>query len=89
MNSYLITYDLLSPGQDYTDLFEAIKKLGSWSHCLESIWIVKSNISSSEIRDKLNNNIDSNDKLLVVKLNGEAAWINLGKQCNEWLKNNL
>lgn len=43
MSIYLITYDLMAPGKDYNKLFDAIKKLGSWFHCLDSTWIVDKN----------------------------------------------
>ena len=29
MDVYLISYDLHKPGQDYSELYEAIKKLGN------------------------------------------------------------
>ena len=35
--SYLISYDLNSPGKNYAQLYAAIQKLGSWWHCLELI----------------------------------------------------
>jgi hypothetical protein len=89
MKSYLIGYDLRKPGQDYKDLIEAIKKLGTWWHCLDSTWIIKSNLSAEQIRDKLTPHIDANDKLLVVKLFREAAWIGFDKNCSDWLQNNL
>ena len=38
--SYLISYDLNSPGKNYAQLYAAIQKLGSWWHCLDSTWIV-------------------------------------------------
>lgn len=38
--AYLISYDLINPGQNYPGLIEAIKNLGAWWHNLESVWIV-------------------------------------------------
>lgn len=87
--SYLIGYDLNKSGQDYTTLIEAIKKLGTWWHCLDSTFIVKSSSSAALIRDHLNQFIDSNDELLVVCLTGEGAWTGFSKECSDWLKNNL
>lgn len=89
MNTYLIGYDLNKSGQDYDSLIEQIKTLGSWWHCLDSTWIVKSNLSATDIRDKLSAYIDSNDELLVAKLSGEAAWTGFSKECADWLKENL
>lgn len=87
--SYLIGYDLNKSGQDYTTLIEEIKKLGTWWHCLDSTFIVKSSSNAVLIRDHLRKQIDSNDELLVVCLTGEGAWTGLNKECSDWLKNNL
>ena len=89
MKSYLITYDLNSPGQDYNSLYEDIKGLGTWWHCLDSTWIVKSSLSAKEIRDKLSPSIDGNDAFLVAKMSGEAAWKGFSTDCSTWLKDNL
>jgi len=89
VKTYLISYDLNKPGQDYNSLFEAIKELGTWWHCLDSTWIVKTNNTAVQIRDYLKNQIDSNDALLVVDLSGEAAWLGFSTDCSSWLKNNL
>ncbi|MFH0022806.1 hypothetical protein ACFZAC_14525 [Pseudomonas fluorescens] len=89
MASVLITYDLITPGKNYAELHEAIKTLGSWWHCVESTWIIKSNLTLVQIRDALNTHVDSNDKLLVLGLSAAAAWVGLDKNCSDWLTNNL
>jgi hypothetical protein len=89
MKSYLIGYDLNKSGQDYGSLIEQIKGLGTWWHCLDSTWIVKSVLTAVEIRDKLKSYIDNNDELLVAKLSDEAAWIGFNTDCSQWLKDNL
>jgi hypothetical protein len=89
MNAYLIGYDLNRPGQYYTDLIEAIKKIGNWWHCLDSTWIVKTNSTAVQIRDYLTRYLDTNDELLVVCLSGDAAWRGFDNQCSSWLKENL
>jgi hypothetical protein len=89
MSTHLIGYDLDKPGQDYTDLEKAIKELGTWWHCLDSTWIVKSDLTDTQILNKLKVQIDSNDKLLVVTLTGSAAWINFEQACSDWLTTNL
>lgn len=89
MGTYLITYDLHKPGQSYNKLYEAIKKLGSWWHCLDSNWIVTTNLNAVKIRDSLIPYLDPNDDLLVVHLSGEGAWRGFSDECSNWLKNNL
>lgn len=88
MNSYIVSYDLIAPNKDYSSLISAIKNYGTYGKVLESCWIIKSKDSSSTIRTHLSNYIDSNDRLFVAKLTGEAAWRNV--LCtNDWLKDNL
>lgn len=90
MKSYLIGYDLIKPHKDYPELISEIKRLGTWWHCLDSTWIVKSNATATAIRDLLRKHIDSDDKLLVAELTGGAAWTtSFGDECSNWLKTNL
>lgn len=86
--SYLVTYDLVKR-KDYPDLIGALQKYPYW-HCLGSVWIIKSDNTSVQIRDQLLPHIDADDKLIVLKLTGEAAWtLSFPANCQEWLRNNL
>ena len=82
----VISYDLRRPGQDYAGLFDAIKTLGAWWHCLESVWIVKTSLTSAQIRDALRPHLDANDSLLVAALAGD--WATLGLS-SDWFRRNL
>jgi hypothetical protein len=85
----LISYDLRRPGRDYAGLFDAIKELGLWWHCLESVWLVKTSLTSGEIRDMLRPHLHANDALLVAALSGSWATLGLSGDCNDWLRDNL
>lgn len=89
MKTYLIGYDLNKSGQDYTGLIENIKSLGNWWHCLDSTFLIKSNLTAVQIRDFLKQYIDNNDELFVGHLSGEAAWAGFNVDCSHWLKENL
>ena len=89
MATYIISYDLNSPGQDYDSLYKAIKSCSAWWHHLDSTWCVVSTMTATEIRDKIAAKIDSNDKLLVVKSAGVAAWRGFNDSASKWLKNNI
>lgn len=73
MAAFLISYDLDKPGQDYPRLIERLEQLGA-VRVLLSEWIVNGSHTSASLRDDLMRYVDANDKLLVVRLNGEAAW---------------
>lgn len=85
----MVGYDLNRPHQDYDDLIKAIRTYSRFWHYLDSTWIIKTDDSSSAIRDNLAKHIDGNDELLVAKLSG--AWASQGfeDKANQWLKSNL
>lgn len=91
MATYLVGYDLNRPRKetDYPKLIEALKSFGTWWHCLDSTWLIKTEMSTVEVRDMLNAYIDSGDELLVLTLAGEGAWTGFKDECSTWLKNNL
>lgn len=89
MNAILISYDLHRPGQDYKELHEAIKILGSWWHCLESVWIVDTAHTVSGIRDHLRQFVDANDSVLVLNCGGSWATLGMSKDCNAWLREHV
>lgn len=87
MASFIVSYDLIA-NKNYDELYEAIRNYKTYAHVLESVWIIKSSTSSSDIRDNLKSYMDSDDKLFVAKLNGESAWRNLDKEISDWIHKN-
>lgn len=65
---YLITYDLVKPGQDYDGLISKIKTLGNWWHYLKSTWLVDTNLNAKQIYEQLKANLDSSDNILIIKV---------------------
>ena len=76
---------VLQPETDYEKLFEGIKRLGAWYHCLDSTWLVSSSRTAAEIRDYLLPFIHTNDSLLVTRVTS-AAWHNLPNNGSAWIK---
>jgi CRISPR-associated endonuclease Cas2 len=75
--SYLVCYDLDKPGQDYTDVIDALEKLGA-RRIQYSVWLLYAPaLSPEQIRNHLAQFVDGNDRLLVVGLQNLAAWQNL------------
>lgn len=90
MRTYLVTYDLMRPGKDYSALHDAIKSVANgWWHHLDSTWLVNSTLTAAQIRDHLGANVDSNDKLLVISLGRSWATHNMPANANAWLRDNL
>jgi len=99
MAIFMVGYDL-HEGQNYKNLEDAIKALGSWWHCLDSTWLVESDQTALVIRDLLRPHIKSDDCLLVMRygnthsgFGANAAWYgfteNRPSTCQDWLKSNL
>ena len=83
---YMVGYDLNRPGQNYSALFEEIKTVSSnWWHNLDSTWIIVSNLTATQIRDRLRAKIDAGDELLVAKISAPAAWCGFSKEASDWL----
>lgn len=89
MQTYIVTYDLSEPGQRYNKLIELIKSEYAWAKIGYSAFIVKSNVSHTELRDRYKQALDSNDKLFVGAVSAPAAWYGLSDEVSKWLNNNL
>ena len=84
MKDFIIDYDLNTEGQKYSELILAIKELNYHELC-KSSWVIKSDLTCSEIRDKLKQYIDNNDKLFVAEI---KDWASRGiKETSNWLNN--
>lgn len=66
--NYLFSYDLNSPGQNYTQLWEELKRLGGF-RVLKSAWVIpKSRLNAVQLRDHLKRYTDSNDGVFVTRI---------------------
>ena len=81
---YAINYDLKKPGQDYTDLHEAIKSCGDWWHFLGSTWLVDTPLNAQDVWQRLAPLVDGNDIVLVIGVTREyQGW--LPQQAWDWI----
>lgn len=76
MSKMLISYDLRKPGRNYQPLYDRLDAWGA-KRTLESVWVLNANVSEQALRDDLLRFVDSNDGMLVVGLDGSAAWSNI------------
>ena len=87
MARYIVTYDLVSPGQNYEELYKRIKSYRTWARIAESSWAIVSSQTAMEVRNHVRAALDSNDRLLVGRL-GTSAWIGLKPDVTTWLTRN-
>lgn len=93
MAVYLIGYDLIKPGKDYSRIVPEIQRAyPNYWHCLDSTWLVVSEKTATQIAEHLLQFIDGNDRLLVSPqaINSGAVWTtSFSKECQDWLMANL
>ena len=88
MSLYQINYDLRKQ-RNYEPLYERLKEYPMWCRPLESAWVISTSQSAVQVRDNLRAVMDDDDGLLVTRLEGEAAWVNLAPKVSEYLKEML
>lgn len=90
MAVYWVNYDLNKSGQDYTKLIDYLKSHPKWANPLKSSFFVKSSLTVGALRDEIKKHIDTNDDVVVVKVDGQSwATYGLSDTLNKWLKDNL
>lgn len=71
--TYLISYDIRTPGRDYVPLLNAISSFGKARRVLRSCWLLESGLSATAIHNTLTACIDHNDRLLVCQITNHTA----------------
>lgn len=89
MSTYIVTYDLKNPENNYEDLIKKIRSYKSWARLGDSSYVISTKQSVISIRNKLSDVLYNNDKLFVGKVNAPAAWYGLSEEVSDWLKNHL
>ncbi len=87
MLTYVLSF-YLNEGYDQSEIMASLTSLGETQQALPSTWFLKSDKSPKEIRDILTEHLAPDERLMVMKAGGPAAWRNL--MCdNRWVIDNL
>lgn len=86
---YIVTYDLREPGQNYDNLLRIIKSEPAWARLGGSSYLIDTEESAVNLRDKYKRVLDSNDKLYVGIVKAPAAWLGMPDDVSNWIKDNL
>jgi len=73
LNLILISYDLHKPAKDYPDLYTAIQGLGEWAHPLESVWLVYTSMTTSQVNSAIAKIVDNDDSYFVMPVTQTAV----------------
>lgn len=77
-NNYIISYDLISPGQPYRHVQDAIESCGAWGKLEFSLYYVNSSLSINQVSNTIRAVMDENDSLVVVNVSkGEFKCFNV------------
>ena len=68
-----IAYDLMSPGQNYDQVRDAIKALGKWHQFQYSLFYVSTDLSPGDAYAAVIATMDTNDKLAVIEANSAVV----------------
>jgi hypothetical protein len=81
---YSVNYDLRKPGRNYQNLYDALRR---YPHCrsLESLWLIQTTASASDVRDALRMHIDQSDGLLVIQAGPSWASCGISQESTQWL----
>lgn len=85
---YIVTYDLSNPGRNYESLLKRIKAYQWWARLGGSSYLIMTNQTTTQIRDNLVLELDTNDKIYVGLMGNSGAWHGLGNEVSNWIKNN-
>jgi len=88
-NTFVVVYDLMKQGQNYSCLVKKLEAYPTHWHAQGSVWFIETSESAAQIRDYLSPCLDANDKLIVARLDGEAAWQGHSQHNGQWLKGRL
>lgn len=73
MTNLFISYDLMTPGKDYTAVQKAIKSLGPWEQLQYSLFYVHTAHTKEQAASIVWAAMDATDRLCVVDANGATV----------------
>lgn len=91
MAVYLVTYDLNNEllSSRYERLLELIKEEGSWACLGGSSYLVESEKTAVELRNRYSSILTATDMLYVGVVTAPAAWHGYSKEVSDWILKKL
>ena len=84
----IVTYDLKTPGWNYTPFYEALKAQGQWWHYLTSTWLIATGKTPNDVYNALGPHISKADSVLILPVKKPAfGW--LPKEAWDWINSNV
>lgn len=86
MPAYIVCYDLVAVGQNYTCIIEKLESFPEHMRIQKSVWLIGSSSDIETITVDLERCMDGNDKLFVAELVGKTYWPTIGGGADERMK---
>ena len=89
MAHFFASYDLHNQ-RNYQPVWDALDAMGG-TRLLESLWVVSSNLTAAQVRDKLKAAADNDDSIAVVELKAGSNWAcsRAKEKGVAWLRQNI
>lgn len=75
MRTYVVSYDLHSPGQNYEELRTKLANYPEHARIQQSVWVILTLETAEQIKNKLSRSLDANDGLFISALSDDMAII--------------
>lgn len=85
----IISFSLQAGLLNRESIVKRIKEFDAWARLGDSAYVILADHEPDVVRDYLSEVLRANDSLFVGKVEAPAAWIGLGDEVSEWLRNNL
>lgn len=85
-NTFIISYDLASPGTNREALIKRIKAYGQWARLGDSAYLIS--IPPTDpvtVRENLTKVLGPSDKLYVGVAPAPSAWVGLPEEVSKWI----
>jgi hypothetical protein len=83
---YIIAYDLHEPDKNYQGVEAQIESLPDRFRILESTWLVKTKLDSTDILKRLSTALDDNDHVFIAKIDLASCDGCLPQNARVWLE---
>ncbi len=86
MNSYVVLLKLTMPESSYTNLETYLKTADSWAKPMSNVWIIKTSVDASTLRDGVKSRIYNIDQTIILSLDKYWATSNVSREITDWMK---
>lgn len=88
---YLVSYDLNADTGNYVAVHDAIRSLGESNQCLESSWLVFTQLTEEQMFNQLNPVLGKGDRCFICKIEMPYYWgvTSRGYGVWDWLKRHM